>query len=266
MAGQFLTDDERVVLVGISEMEGVDGRRAAALLGMDGGKSQSEAAEAAGLTVGQVKYAWRKFKAQRLAAFADVGVGETAVSSSSSDPAVSEQTKRLEGLVSELDDLVAELKATVPAEGVSPYSPLTLLTTIRENLHNLAPDVQFGILESFEGMTLEDVKDIDTWKGMAYMLSYSAQFQAGLVKEKLNEKLPDPLKPDTVLGFMKKSIDRFTPELAKDMYNNFQGTSKEDWLDPDTWKGMWYMINYSMQFQAEQLKQRLTGVPAEEEG
>ena len=262
MAQQFLTEDERVALIELVKVESIDGQRAAALLAMDEGKSQSEAAQAAGLTAGQVKYAWRKFKTQRLAAFA--GAGES--TPVASEPAVSEQAKRLEELVGELDGLVAELKATVPAEGMSPYSPLTLLTTIRENLHNLAPDVQFGILESFEGMTLEDVKDIDTWKGMAYMLSYSAQFQADRVKEKLNETLPDPLKPDTILGFMKKSIEQFTPDLAKDMYNNFQGTSKEDWLDPDTWKGMWYMINYSMQFQAEQLKQRLTGVPTEEEG
>ncbi len=264
MAEQFVADDERTALAGLAGLDDVDGRRAAALLAMDEGKSQSEAAKASGLTAGQVKYAWRKFKKQRVTAFTNEGVEET--DTLTNEPAVSDQTKRLEELVGELDGLVAELKATVPAEGASPYSPLTLLTTIQENLHNLAPDVQFGILESFEGMTLEDVKDIDTWKGMAYMLSYSAQFQADLVKEKLNETLPDPFKPDTVLGFMKKSIERFTPDLAKDMYNNFQGTSKEDWLDPDTWKGMWYMINYSMQFQAEQLKQRLTGVPTEEEG
>ena len=37
-----------------------------------------------------------------------------------------------------------------------------------------------------------------------------------------------------------------------------QGASREELLDPDTWKGVWYMINYSLQFQAEQLKQRLS--------
>jgi hypothetical protein len=38
-------------------------------------------------------------------------------------------------------------------------------------------------------------------------------------------------------------------------------------VDPDTWKGIWYMITYSLQFQAEQLKQRLsaTGKPEPQE-
>ena len=44
--------------------------------------------------------------------------------------------------------------------------------------------------------------------------------------------------------------------------NSLEGASKEDLLDLDTWKGMWYMLNYSVQFQAEQLKQRLIGEEA----
>jgi len=175
-----------------------------------------------------------------------------------------EEDGRLQALVSELDGLLSELKTTLPESNQSPYSPLHLLTLVRENLMQLTPDVQSGILESFQGMTVEDLKDLETWKGMAYMLNYSARFQANQVKDKLNEQLPKPLKPDTLIGLMKQSFDRFAPELAKDLYNNFQGTSKEDWMDPDTWKGMWYMINYSLQFQADQFKQRMRGEVTEE--
>jgi hypothetical protein len=168
-----------------------------------------------------------------------------------------EAEARVNELIAELDGLVAELKATAPPGDVSPYSPVRLLVLLRQNLKSVTPEMQLSILENFEGMTKEDLLDVDTWKGLAYMMSYSARFQAGQLKDKMNENLPRPLQPDTVLGFMKQNLDRLTPEVAKEIAQNFQGASREDWLDPDTWKGLWYMLTYSLQFQAEQLKQRL---------
>ena len=261
---KLLNAEERAALTQFASKESLESQRALALLAIDNDKSQSQAAEESGLTVGQVKYIRSKFLKKRLDAFPAQMIAES-VSAADEETAVSPDTARMEELVSELDGLVSELKSTVPKEGSSPYSPLQMVTMIRENLHKLAPEVQLGILESFEGMTIDDLKDIDTWKGMAYMMSYSARFQAGQVKERMNEQLPHPMKPDTVIGFMKQNIDRFAPEIAKDLFNNLQGTSKEDLLDPDTWKGMFYMVNYSLQFQAEQLKQRLTGESTDDE-
>ncbi|MCZ7669270.1 MAG: hypothetical protein M5U34_19845 [Chloroflexi bacterium] len=175
---------------------------------------------------------------------------------------------RLGELVGELDGLVADLKSTLVVEeprdsSISDY-PLRMLTLMRDMVDRLTPDVQLGILESFEGMTVEDAMDLETWKGMAYMLSYSARFQAGQAREKVHESLPARLQPDTMLKFMKANVDKFAPDIAKDLMANFEGASREDWLDPDTWKGVWYMLNYSVQFQASQMKQRLIG--EEEEG
>ncbi len=255
---RLLTESERKALGQIAGGVDVQAQRASALLALDEGKSQSETAVLTGLTIGQVKYIRGKFGKVGLAVFP----GMDAVDSL--DVGDGEEDGRLQELVSELDGLLSELKTTLPESNQSPYSPLHLLTMIRENLTQLTPDVQSGILESFRGMTVEDLKDLETWKGMAYMLNYSARFQANQVKDKMNEQLPKPLKPDTLIGLMKKSFDRFAPDLAKDLYNNLQGTSKEDWLDPDTWKGMWYMINYSLQFQADQLKQRMRGEVSEE--
>jgi hypothetical protein len=44
---------------------------------------------------------------------------------------------------------------------------------------------------------------------------------------------------------------------VRQILGTFEGATREDLLDPDTWKGVWYMLNYSLQFQAEQLKERL---------
>ncbi len=185
----------------------------------------------------------------------------TAPATSEADAAL---LARKNELLSELDELVADLKTAVPTTDASPYNPLTLLTYLRENLSKFTPEMQLGILQNFEGMTREDLIDIETWKGMGYMLSYSARFQANQLREKMNEQLPKPLQPDTMLGFVKSNIDRFTPDVAKGIMDSLQGATREDLMDPETWKGMWYMINYSVQFQAEQLKQKLAGETEEE--
>ncbi|MBK7896456.1 MAG: hypothetical protein IPJ90_16590 [Anaerolineaceae bacterium] len=183
-------------------------------------------------------------------------------------PAMSEAEAELltrkKELLAELDELVADLKTAVPAQTASPYNPLSLLTYLRQNLSQFTPEMQLGILQQFEGMTREDLMDIETWKGMGYMLSYSAKFQANQLREKMNEQLPKPLQPDTMLNFVKTNVDRFTPDVAKGIMDSLQGATREDLMDPETWKGMWYMINYSVQFQAQQLKQKLTGETDEE--
>ena len=97
------------------------------------------------------------------------------------------------------------------------------------------------------------------------MMTYSARFQAGQVKDRMNDHLPEPLQPDRWLRFMKKNLDRVTPEIAKNLMETFQGASKEDLMDPDTWKGVWYMLDYSLRFQTEQFKQRMMGNEGTEE-
>lgn len=183
-------------------------------------------------------------------------------------PAMSEAEAELlarkKELLDELDELVADLKTAVPQSTASPYNPLQLLTYMRQNLSQFAPEVQLGILESFEGMTREDLMDIETWKGLGYMLNYSARFQANQLREKMNAQLPKPLQPDTMLSFVKSNIDRFTPDVAKGIMDSLQGASREDLMDPETWKGLFYMLNYSIQFQADQLKQKFTGEAEEE--
>lgn len=173
--------------------------------------------------------------------------------------AEAELLARKKALLDELDELVADLKTAVPATTTSPYNPVQLLTYLRQNLSQFTPEMQMGILENFRDMTREDMMDIETWKGLGYMLSYSAKFQANQLRDKMNEQLPKPLQPDTMLNFVKTNIDRFTPDVAKGIMDSLQGATREDLMDPETWKGIWYMINYSVQFQAEQLKQRLKG-------
>lgn len=254
-ANQSLLTDETRAIIGrmASERKDIEGQRATALLALDAGESQAAAAAAAGLSEGQVNYILRKFRDKGVDAFPPA------------PPTPATETEELRALVDNLDARVAELQqmvATKPADAGAAYTPARLLTMVRDNIQKLTPEMQLDILRNFQGMSAEDLMDLDTWKGLAYMMAYSARFQAdqmrGRVADTINNVVPEPIQPGRLWQLGKSGLDRLTPDFAKQILSTFQGASREDLLDPNTWKGVWYMITYSLQFQAEQLKQRLT--------
>ena len=252
----LVSDEARPALEQLAAGQDIAGRRAAALLAVADGQSQADAAAAHDLTEGQVGYIMRKYREQGLDAFSARAEPATA--------ATTDETEQLHRLVEELNGRVAELEQLVEARGgeAATYSPLRLLTMVRDNVQKLTPEMQLDVLRNFQGMSAEDLLDFDTWKGLAYMMTYSARFQAeqmrGKVSEAINQVVPEPIQPGRLWQLGKSGLDRLTPEFAKQILGTLQGASREDLMDPDTWKGVWYMINYSLQFQAEQLKQRLS--------
>lgn len=277
---QLLLPEERAALKKLAEKMDIDGKRAAALLAIDAGESQADAAGQTGLTKGQVQYALKKFRSERLLAFpgalallpadaapypvADETTPEETITTAEQALAKEVPSTQIGRLLAELDAMVETLRSSIPSATQSPYSPFRLLALVRNNVSRYTPDVQLSVLEQFQDMSREDLMDLDTWKGIAYMIAYSAQFQAGQTKEMLDERLPGPIKPDSILGLFKGTLDRITPDIAKQIVGSFEGASREDLLDLDTWKGVWYMLNYSLQFQAEQIKLRLIGGDEEE--
>ncbi len=258
----LLTDEARAIIEQIAtERKDIDAQRATALLALDAGQSQADAAVVAGLSEGQVNYILRKFRDKGVNAFAPA----------TPPPAATTETEELRALVDDLNSRIAELQQMVeakPAGEGAAYSPARLLTMVRDNIIKLSPEMQLDILRNFQGMSAEDLLDLDTWKGLAYMMTYSARFQAdqmrGKVADTINNVVPEPIQPGRLWQLGKSGLDRLTPDFAKQILSTFQGASREDLLDPNTWKGVWYMITYSLQFQAEQLKQRLTAADEEQ--
>lgn len=271
MANQpLLTDEIRPIIEQIAgTRQDIEGQRATALLALADGRSQAEAAATAGLTEGQVNYIVRKFRDQGLGAFPSAGKQMPDVAAGASE----DEAEQLRAMVSELNARVVELEQLVdekPHTDAALYSPARLLAMIRDNMEKLTPEMQMDVLRNFQGMSAEDLLDLETWKGLAYMMTYSARFQAGQVRGKvsdtINQVVPEPIQPGRLWQLGKSGLDRITPEFTKQILSTFQDASREDLLDPDTWKGLWYMITYSLQFQAEQLKQRLSAAEDSQSG
>jgi len=63
----------------------------------------------------------------------------------------------------------------------------------------------------------------------------------------------------SLLNLLWRTADRLTPQQAKDVAARASGAMPTDLLNTDTWKGLWYMANYTAQYQADLVKRRMTG-------
>lgn len=70
---------------------------------------------------------------------------------------------------------------------------------------------------------------------------------------------PPPYSPEGMVELLRKNLSRFSPETARALVTKLRSTIGEDMFDPDTWKGIWYVVNYSLENQTDLLKRRLTG-------
>lgn len=89
-------------------------------------------------------------------------------------------------LSEELDEMIDRVKATAPDYTPPPFSPQALMRLIGQNLERFSPEIRLEILEKLRSTITEDLFDLDTWRGIWYMLNYSLESQAGWLKRRLN--------------------------------------------------------------------------------
>jgi 1-acyl-sn-glycerol-3-phosphate acyltransferase len=81
--------------------------------------------------------------------------------------------------------------------------------------------------------------------------------------ERLQAITPDYVPPSFthqgMLDLVQKNMSRFSPEMGLAILEKLRTSISQDLLDVDTWKGIWYMVNYSLEYQADTLKRRLRG-------
>lgn len=78
------------------------------------------------------------------------------------------------------------------------------------------------------------------------------------LEERMPGYTPPPYSPQKLKQLLTGNIDKFTPEVVRDLQANFEGTTVQDFLDPDTWKGMWYVLNYMAESETKSLRENIT--------
>ena len=174
----------------------------------------------------------------------------------------SESPQQFELLVAQMNELAQRLQALAPNYTPPPFSPETLMQLLKENLHRFTPEMRLEFLQELrQGLTPpspQDVLDPDTWKGMWFILNYQAQSQS--------RSLFDGLR-NTVSALPGMGLVRSLPGMntMSELAEMLEGSSPKDFLDIDTWKGMWYIVNYTIQYEADLMRQRILGKEEEEE-
>lgn len=96
-----------------------------------------------------------------------------------------EQEARLRAeLQDELDELVERLREIQPDYEAPPFSVCNLFNLIKKNMPGIPFRIQSGITERLSEIINEDLLDIETWKGLWFMINYSIQYQADFVKRR----------------------------------------------------------------------------------
>ena len=87
-------------------------------------------------------------------------------------------------LLNELNELSERVQALTPDFRPTRFSRRRLLEMIEENLEKIAPGVREGLLNQVGGVIGEDIFDIETWKGLWFLLSYSVKTQVDVFRRR----------------------------------------------------------------------------------
>jgi 1-acyl-sn-glycerol-3-phosphate acyltransferase len=70
---------------------------------------------------------------------------------------------------------------------------------------------------------------------------------------------PPPFSPQGMVDLIERNMGRLSPEMGLAVLGRLRSSINQDLLDADTWRGIWYMLNYTLEYQADILKRRLSG-------
>ncbi len=73
------------------------------------------------------------------------------------------------------------------------------------------------------------------------------------------EYKPPAFSPERMVKLMDKQADKLPSTLRLGILDRLRNSINEDLLDIETWKGMWYMANYTLEYQSDILKRRMKG-------
>ena len=79
------------------------------------------------------------------------------------------------------------------------------------------------------------------------------------INTETKETSPEAFSKHPLRKFIRKNLNRFSQSLENGKLQHFRTSVGEDLFDLDTWKGIYYMLNYTLEYQSDLLKMRLTG-------
>jgi 1-acyl-sn-glycerol-3-phosphate acyltransferase len=79
------------------------------------------------------------------------------------------------------------------------------------------------------------------------------------LKEITPEYEPPPISSKGLTALLGEALSRCPKDVRQDAMERLKGVLNEDLFDPEVWKGTWYMLNYTVQYNADMVKRHFTG-------
>jgi len=70
---------------------------------------------------------------------------------------------------------------------------------------------------------------------------------------------PSRFSPQRLVALVEEGMKKWPEDLQVDVVERLRDAIDEAWFDPETWKGIWYMVNYTGQYNADLIKRRFRG-------
>jgi 1-acyl-sn-glycerol-3-phosphate acyltransferase len=70
---------------------------------------------------------------------------------------------------------------------------------------------------------------------------------------------PPPFSVKGLVALIEKLLSRFPKDVQLGVLQRLRGALSRDVFDADVWKGLWYLLNYTMQYNVDLVKRRFTG-------
>lgn len=212
-----------------------------------------------------------------------------------------EDVASVRAALDELNATVEALRQRTPNFSPPPFSATALLDWLRNNFEQYSPQLFKDIGETLTEATAEDFKDPDTWRGIWYLISYSVKQESTDLYEKLSQQasanptLRKGMKAFDGLPTIRESREKIESipavkqtkqfidglpgvKQSKELLSSLPGASvvsslgeaiddaaPKDFLDKDTWSGIWYVVNHSLETEWQALKQRVSDDDADED-
>ena len=141
-------------------------------------------------------------------------------------------------LAEELDHLIAQLHDSSPEFTPPPFSPQNLIAALKHDIGQLPPAMRVDLLYRLRDSVSSEQFNMETWQSTWYLMHYWKHFQNRAIESGLGARLAS---------------------LAGKPLQQLQQRIPAELFDLDTLKGAWFMVSYSVQYQADIIKRRMTG-------
>ncbi len=79
------------------------------------------------------------------------------------------------------------------------------------------------------------------------------------VKNATPDYEPPPFSFQALIDFLKRNLEKFPFPLQIGILERLRGAISKDALDRETWEGIWYLVNYSIEYQTDIVRRHLSG-------